>query len=1094
MKFIADFHIHSHYSIATSKNLNPEHLDYWAKIKGVTIVGTGDFTHPGWLAELKEKLEPAEQGLYKLKNGYKIDSPFDILEPSEIRFILTAEISTIYKKKDKIRKVHHLIFAPDFETAENIQVRLSQVGNIHSDGRPILGLDSRNLLEIALEANENILFIPAHIWTPWFSVLGDKSGFDSIAECYDDLVDYIYAIETGLSSDPPMNWICSFLDNYTIISNSDAHSPEKLGREANIFNTEISYHSITEAIKKRDVRRFLGTIEFFPQEGKYHHDGHRKCKVNWDPSETKKNEGICPVCGKKVTVGVMNRVMQLSDRKEGNAGSNCLPFYSIIPLKEILSEILSVSQDSNKVKQVYNSLIKQAGSEFNILLYLTIDEIKKYGNGILAEAIQRMRDNKVYIEEGFDGEYGRIKVFLENEQKDFNSQVSLLNDLVSSKTCHETKKKSDTKEFSQYKNSIITEPKVEVHKKREEDLFPAAEVNNLQILNPEQELAIQHFNGPALVIAGPGTGKTRVLTHRIVNLIKKHYILPENILAVTFTNKAAIEMKTRIKDLIHDPSILFKLTVSTFHSFGYSIIKKVWDYFPKEEDISSSLYRSPDENFSIISDQDKYHILDKCLKYEKRKIKKMIHFISLAKQNLKSCEEIKDEELKEIYIRYGTFLHNNNLLDLDDLILYPVQILTHDPRILLYFQEKYRWILIDEYQDINYAQYLLIKTLLPEKNSNLYVIGDPAQAIYGFRGADIKFINRFLADYPAALSFRLTQSYRCSDSILKASHNIIKIKGEMDSLIRGIHEGTKITIVHQNSDKSEAEYVARTIEKMIGGLRFFSLDSNITEGNDTHGIQSLSDFAVLCRTNGQIQRLEKAFRDHNIPYQTIDDLPFFKKEPVCSIIDILKLVKNRNNNYLKNKLVNKNVLRENDIQNLYDQLGNLNNVKQILNIIIDNFFQNQKLTNQLEFKRLINMAVELGDKIDTFIQHTDTGSAIDAYQADIENVSLMTLHAAKGLEFSCVFITGCEDGLLPLSLFGDHKSDVEEERRLLYVGMTRAKRYLFLTYASKRLIRGKAYHLTRSPFLDSIEQELIELAKHEYKGYIKRNKDQLSLF
>ncbi|MCD4694768.1 MAG: endonuclease Q family protein, partial [Bacteroidales bacterium] len=285
MKFIGDFHIHSHFSIATSKELQPEYLDYWARKKGIKVVGTGDFTHPGWTKELKEKLEPAEEGLFKVKTEFKKRIPFPV--KGDVRFLLTAEISNIYKKNGKVRKVHNVVFAPSFEVVEKIQGKLSALGfNITSDGRPILGLDSRDLLNICLDASEDIFFVPAHIWTPWFSALGSKSGFDSIDECYDDLSEYIYAVETGLSTDPPMNWMVSPLDKYTLISNSDAHSPEKLGRNANLFDTEISYPSIIGAMKTGDPKKFLGTIDFFPQEGKYHYDGHRKCGIRWSPLET----------------------------------------------------------------------------------------------------------------------------------------------------------------------------------------------------------------------------------------------------------------------------------------------------------------------------------------------------------------------------------------------------------------------------------------------------------------------------------------------------------------------------------------------------------------------------------------------------------------------------------------------------------------------------------------------------------------------------------------------------------------------------------------------------------------------------------------
>ncbi|HKL31348.1 MAG TPA: endonuclease Q family protein, partial [Tangfeifania sp.] len=370
MKYIADLHIHSHFSRATSKTLTPEHLDYHAGLKGIKVVGTGDFTHAGWLSELREKTEPDGTGFFKLKKEYQPDSPFG---DNDTRFLLTAEISNIYKRGGQVRKVHNVVLVPGFEEAEKINRRLIDLGgNLTSDGRPILGLDSRNLLEIVLESGENNYFIPAHIWTPWFSMLGSKSGFDSLEECFGDLSSHIHTIETGLSTDPPMNWLCSFLDKVTLVSNSDAHSPDRLGRNANVFNTELSYQALTEALRTGNPEHFNGTIDMFPQEGKYHYDGHRKCNVCWDPAETLRNNYICPVCKKPVTVGVMNRVIHLSDREEISERPNKLPFRSIIPLREILSEISGVGVKSKKVEAEYTQTVQKLGKELDILLEISL--------------------------------------------------------------------------------------------------------------------------------------------------------------------------------------------------------------------------------------------------------------------------------------------------------------------------------------------------------------------------------------------------------------------------------------------------------------------------------------------------------------------------------------------------------------------------------------------------------------------------------------------------------------------------------------------------------------------------------------------------
>lgn len=422
MRFIADLHIHSRYSRATSSDMSPESLWKWAQLKGINVVATGDFTHPHWYEEIKEKLYTEGTNLFKLKDNYKTKA-IPALCSGEVCFLLTAEVSCIYKKNGKVRKVHCLIFAPDLAAVSKINIALSKIGNIASDGRPILGLDAKKLLEIVLDISGDAMLVPAHIWTPHFSVFGAVSGFDSLEECFDGLTPHIYALETGLSSDPSMNRRLSSLDKITLISNSDAHSPAKLGREANIFDTEISYESITKAIKTR--KGFAGTIEFFPEEGKYHYDGHRSCDVNLSPEETIKHNYLCPVCGKKVTVGVMHRVEKLADRKNGFSTEAALPFYSLIPLQEIIAQVVKVGVNSKAVNKQYFHLIENLGNEFSILMDTPLDAIERAGSPLLREAIQRMRSGNVHIVPGYDGEFGKIKIFEAVERKEIKGQTRL---------------------------------------------------------------------------------------------------------------------------------------------------------------------------------------------------------------------------------------------------------------------------------------------------------------------------------------------------------------------------------------------------------------------------------------------------------------------------------------------------------------------------------------------------------------------------------------------------------------------------------------------------------------------------------------------
>jgi len=417
MEFIADFHIHSKHSRATSPQMGLEGLAKWAKIKGIKILGTGDFTHPEWFDNLKEKLEPAEEGLFKLKAAGRGEG--------ETRFILTSEISCIYSKGGRTRKIHIIVFAPDLKTVEKINTHLGWIGNLKADGRPILGLDAKELAKVVLSISESCLIVPAHIWTPWFSLFGSKSGFDSIEECFEEYSKYIFAGETGLSSNPEMNWRLSALDRITLISNSDSHSVQKIGREANVFDAELSYPAIIEAIKEKDPQKFLYTIEFFPQEGKYHYDGHRLCGISLSPQESKKYNNLCPNCGKPLTIGVLNRIEKLADRPEGFSSPNAIPFKSLIPLEQIIADAINQGVGTIQGDREYKNLIEKFNSEFGVLLNASREDLEKFTLPEIALGIIRVREGKVFIEPGYDGVYGKIKIFSEGEQKKLSKQGTL---------------------------------------------------------------------------------------------------------------------------------------------------------------------------------------------------------------------------------------------------------------------------------------------------------------------------------------------------------------------------------------------------------------------------------------------------------------------------------------------------------------------------------------------------------------------------------------------------------------------------------------------------------------------------------------------
>jgi uncharacterized protein (TIGR00375 family) len=399
MEFIADFHIHSKYSRATSRDMDIKHLAQWAKFKGITLMGTGDFTHHLWLEELKHTLEDCGNGLFKHAGIY---------------FMLTAEISSIYSKGNRGYRIHNLIFAPSFAAVDKInQALFSRGANLSSDGRPIVGIPAAELARIVFDIDENCMVVPGHIWTPWFSLFGSMSGFDKIEDCFEDQTPKIFALETGLSSDPAMNWRLSALDRFTLISNSDSHSPQKIGREANVFNCELDYADIRQVLKNKDRSKFLYTIEFFPEEGKYHFDGHRLCGIRLSPQETAQQGGKCPKCGKPVTVGVLNRVEKLADRPEGFKPPNAIPYKNLIPLDEIIASAKGLAKGAVSVEREYQLYLAKFGTEFDILLKASPAELNKNLPPKVAEGVLLARQGKVNIKPGYDGEYGTVSVFTE---------------------------------------------------------------------------------------------------------------------------------------------------------------------------------------------------------------------------------------------------------------------------------------------------------------------------------------------------------------------------------------------------------------------------------------------------------------------------------------------------------------------------------------------------------------------------------------------------------------------------------------------------------------------------------------------------------
>ncbi|XVS65143.1 UvrD-helicase domain-containing protein [Actinosynnema sp. CA-299493] len=969
MRFVADLHIHSKYSRACSRDCDLEHLTWWARRKGISLVGTGDFTHPAWYDHLSESLVEATPGLYRLRDDLDRDIDRKLppsLAAAPVRFMLSVEISTIYKRGDRTRKVHHLVYMPDLASAARFNARLAKIGNLGSDGRPILGLDSRDLLEITLECGGYL--VPAHVWTPWFAVLGSKSGFDAIQDCYVDLAPHIFAVETGLSSDPEMNWRVSSLDQYRLVSNSDAHSPPALGREATVFDTELDYHSVRSALETGDG--FAGSLEFFPEEGKYHVDGHRKCGVRMEPEETVAHNGICPECGKPLTVGVLSRVVELADRLHGSRPAGAAGFTSLVPLPEIMSEIVGTGPKSKKVVAEIDKLTAALGPELVILQDVPADDIAVHST-LLAEAVTRLRRGEVVRDSGYDGEYGVIRVFEPGELERRRSAFALFDyDAPAPSTVERARPVPAPAPVA------VATPVPE-----------SAGSSLLDGLDPEQRAAAEVDGGPLLIIAGPGTGKTRTLTHRIADLVTSRGVPASECLAITFTRRAAEEMAERLARLA--PDAAGEVTVATFHSLGVLILR--------EHGASFGLSTS----FGVADPERQLEVA-----------------LSVVADEKEARELVATGDA-----RYKKALRAQDLVDFDDLISLPLSLLEESPSLVSGYRARWRWVSVDEYQDVDEQQYRLLRLLAPP-DGNLTAIGDPDQAIYRFRGADVGFFLRFREDFPTARTVQLTRNYRSSTAVVTGALAVIA----PSSLVPGRelrpmvdHGDAPIGVHHASSEAAEAGFVARTIEQVLGGASFHAFDSGRVVGDGTEGL-GFSDFAVLYRTDRRSRALVEALTQSGLPFQKRSHDRLADRPGVARIAHDLK--------FAAGSTV-------------------LDRVRAVAG------------DDHTAYELLKPLAVECGTDFERFHTALALGVEVDTWDPRADRISLLTLHASKGLEFPVVFIVGCEDGLLPLRWPGsDDAEAVDEERRLLFVGMTRAQRHLFLSHTTGR---------PRSPFLAALK-------------------------
>ena len=1062
--FYADLHVHSKFSRATSRNADLENMAIWAQRKGISVIGTGDFTHPEWMQEICDKLVPAEPGLFRLRDDIQkaVDEQVEGACHAPVRFMLEVEISTIYKKGEKTRKVHHLVYAPDLEKADRIVASLDKVGNLKSDGRPILGLDSRDLLEITLDGGEDCYLIPAHIWTPWFAAMGSKSGFDSIEDCYGDLAHHIFAIETGLSSDPAMNWRLSILDRFTMVSNSDAHSPPKLGREACVFNTDMDYFAMKRALETREG--YGGTVEFFPEEGKYHMDGHRNCGVRQTPDITRTNGTSCPECGRAMTVGVLNRVDSLADRPVGYLPNDPMDFRSLIPLPEVISEIRGVGEKSKRVQKAWHELIGKVGSEMFILNETEPQDISRAGAPLVAEAVQRMRNGEVICQSGFDGEYGVIRVFQPGELAGGQKAPALFEmpttEPEPKKSRRESASPAPAASESEEEDQEIPDVSHEASSTSASPSRPDSETSTagkrdvnatfLDALDPQQRAAAETVNGPLLIVAGPGTGKTRTLTHRIAHLVTTHDAAPENCLAVTFSRRAAAEMSERLQSLLPETGI--RVDVLTFHSLGLTVLRE------------NAVAAGVNSDFRVAGEIERREVLVTGLEVSERKAGQLLSKISEVKRT-----GIRPEPCSQLAAAIDVYtcgMQQHGLLDFDDLILIPAKLLERDEAIRSAYQNRWKWVSIDEYQDIDAAQFRLVRQIVP-RDGNVCAIGDPDQSIYGFRGAGPEAFLRFTADFVNAKTVQLSLNYRSSRTIVSAAEQVIK-PGTLvtDRQFDAFSEiADQITIRSCPTDKAEAEFVVHSIEKLVGGSTFFSIDSARVEGDEDADL-SFCDFAVLYRTESQVAALTEAFARSGMPFQVRSHRSLTDEAAVKKLIDWLQTT-----NESEPRLA----------------------VTELLKQAADDIWNDD--SNAATFlTALAPLAERCGTNRQRFLSELALGADVDLWDPRAQRVTLMTLHASKGLEFPVVFVVGCEDGLLPLKWSPVAGADIDEERRLFFVGMTRAQRQLYLSYANKRARHGKVAESEPSAFLREIEEELLSRSKSRVPKRRKPSHQQLELF
>lgn len=1136
--FVADLHIHSRFSMATSKQLTLPHLAGWAMCKGIHVLGTGDFTHPAWRRELREGLEfDEESGFYRLKG-----KPDRVLVDGEIPdaraplFCLQTEISSIYRRGGKARRVHNCVYFQTLDEVDRFSKRLAAIGNIESDGRPILGLDSRDLLEIVLETSDKGVLVPAHIWTPWFSLFGSKSGFDTIEDCFGDLTEHIFALETGLSSDPAMNRLVSALDGYVLISNSDAHSGANLGREGNLFGGTPSYDGMFEALRtaaERTGRKdpscwFDGTLEIYPEEGKYHMDGHRACNVRMTPRESLEHGNVCPVCGKPLTIGVLHRVWELADRDEEVHLPNAPAVHPVIPLPTIIAECHGVKPTSRKAQNLFRETLERLGGEFSILANLEIDAIRGY-DPALGEAVDRIRTGRVHLEGGYDGEFGTVSVFGPGELEALG--LAEAPGRLTARRRGRPPRDKKTGEAAQTGSvvregsllaaagvlpdpeSVLTSEKDDacgnpdseggnggrtprsdvfpesgrgVPDRRPDPLFRAAvavplvpdgeehdEVKDgLQlwkkgtsaktgggggrkgfILTEEQEAACAHRGGPMLVLAGPGSGKTRLLTERVARLLEEG-VDKGDILALTFSRKAGGEIAERVRTRVEDGDVPF---CGTFHSYAWRIVREQVEeaVLLTETRARRLLAQAAEQALPMLSEEETKEVV-RTLELAREHCTRLSPS-SPAGRLLDAYRELKNEG----NVRRFDFADVLEWLadNADDMHLVP-----------------YSHVLVDEVQDLSFLQLRVLRVLTEKDGSGLFAIGDPDQSIYGFRGAVSDVLGTLRSFWPDLVLVRLGRSFRSGQDILDAASRGLG-GATVGPLVAARRVKTKLVSFEAPDQAREERWVADRVADMLGATSHTLLDGS---GVDWPKDLVPSDVAVLVRLRAQIPSLARALAHRGVPVQTPALDCFWQDEKVSEVLAFLE-----------------EALRSGagDRLGLAAGMGvHTTPPAQLLPWLAQEGRADAELSSSPAWEAMSKAFAKAGTWED-FFEDLAFRREADQLREKAQSVRLMTMHAAKGLEFRVVFLPGFNEGVLPLDrelLAGRGKSAaldpaaLAEERHLLYVAITRASEVVCVSMARRRKIYGRELELVPSRFFAPMERLFggSRLVRHEARRLV----------